>query len=464
MYHRVSNILLTAICVLTGCQPSSPPEAAPSITLPASFRTGSTTWKRTNPPKFDAETSWWQIFGDAELNAIASRAATQNLTLEAAAARLEEARAVSRASRMALIPSLDFSPSGVRSEVRIPGIPTSVSNTQLTLPLELSYEADMWGRLRKQISAALARRDVAYASLIATRLALTADAAQSYWSLRGLDADQALLSESVRLRQETLALIESRFKAGAVSALDVTRARTEVASAEADLVGVARNRSALVNALALVSGRAAGTISIPARPELPVPPKIPAGIPSDLLLRRPDLRIAERTVAAANAEVGASKAAFFPSLRLRTSGGIDDASYADLLRAETLVYSIGYSITYPILGQRNLIAQKDAAVARHKAVGAEYKQTVLLSLREAEDALQALDFLETQENAQTKAVAAAQQSLDLSQERFAAGLISFLDVVETERTLLATKRLANNLRTQRLAVSVSLIKALGGSW
>jgi multidrug efflux system outer membrane protein len=464
VHYRFSTILLTACCMLTGCQPSSPPDAAPSLNLPASFRTGSTTWKRTTAPKFDAETPWWRVFGDAELNALASQISTQNLTLQAAAARLEEARAISRSSRMALIPSLDFSPSGVRSEVRIPGMPTSVSNTQITLPIDLSYEVDMWGRLRKQIGAAEARSDAAYASLFASRLALTADAAQSYWSLRGLDADQALLIASVKLRKETLSLIESRFKAGTVSALDVSRAQTEVASAEAELVGLARNRSALVNALALVTGRAAGTISIPVRTELPAPPKIPAGIPSDLLLRRPDLRIAERNVAAANADVGASKAAFFPALRLRAGGGIDDANYADLLRAETLVFSIGYSITYPILGQRNLIAQKDAAVARHKVASAEYKQTVLLSLREAEDALQALDFLAQQESAQNKAVTAAQQSLDLSQERFSAGLISFLEVVETERTLLATKRLANNLRAQRLALSVSLIKALGGTW
>ncbi len=464
MKFHVATSLILPFCLITGCQIGTGGKDVPAVVLPASFSTGNTKWKRTSEPKLYTDAKWWSVFNDATLHQIASQTAGQNLSLEAAAARLEEARSLSKSARLALIPSLNLNPSGVRSEVVIPVSPTPLRNEQYSLPLELSYEVDMWGRLRKQVAAADARTAAVQGSLYATRLSLTADAAQNYWSLRGIDADIALVVESIALRKETLSLIESRFKAGTVTALDVSRAQSEVASTEAELVGLQRDRALLVNALAVVSGNAAGKFSLTPQTDLPKPPRIPAGMPSELLLRRPDLFLSERNVAAANADIGVSKAAFFPSFRLQATGGPNAFNLTDLLRAETIIYSLGYSISYPILGQKNLIAQKDAAVARHKAASAEYKQSILIALRETEDALQALHLLEQQEQKQENAVAAANQTLELSKQRFSAGLISFLDVVEAERQSLASKRLASNLRTQRLVITCNLIKALGGSW
>jgi multidrug efflux system outer membrane protein len=446
-----------------GCGMVGPNHEIPQTNLPAAFSHNGLQWKRTSAPKLYESTRWWRVFGDDTLNDLASSTASQNLGLQAASARLREARALSRASRTSVFPSLDFNGSASRSKFIFgQGVNLQVNN--FSLPLDLSYEVDLWGKVRRQVEGADAREAVARASLVATQLTLTADTAQTYWALRGLDADRALLVNSIALRKESLALVEARFRAGTVNALDVSKAQTEVANLEAELIGVDRNRSELVNALAVLTGRNAGRFSIRAEAKLPKPPVIPAGVPAHLLLRRPDLHAAERTVAAANAEIGVAKAAFYPSLNLRVGGGLAAQQYDRLFQADAAVWSLGSSLTYPILGQKRIRASYDAAVARHQAATLDYKESVLVALREAEDGLTGLDFLRLQEEAQNKAVVAAEQALEISRQRFSAGLVSFLEVVDSERTLLATQRLAASLRVQRLAVTVNLIKALGGSW
>ncbi len=403
------------------------------------------------------------MFGDSTLNELASATAAQNLSLQAASARLREARALSRSSRTAVLPSLDFNGDVSRRKF-IFGQGGSLQINTFSLPLDLSYEVDLWGKVRRQVEGANARDAVAQASFVATQLSLTADAAQTYWALRAVDADRALLVSSIALRKESLELVEARFRAGTVNALDVSRGQAEVAQLEAELIGVDRSRTELVNALAVLTGRHAGGFSISPMAKLPKPPSIGAGVPADLLLRRPDLYAAVSTVAAANAEIGIAKAAYYPSLRLRLGGGMETLDYDQLFNADSTIWSLGSSLTYPILGQKRIQANYDAAVARHQAASLDYKQSVLVALREAEDSLMGLDFLRRQEEAQNKALVAAENTLGLSRQRFSAGLVSFLEVVDSERALLNTQRQAASLRAQRLAVSVNLIKALGGSW
>lgn len=465
LLHVKFPFSITLLSVLAcGCKLVGPTHQQPSMDLPASFTSSGVTWKRTSTPKVYENSRWWTVFSDSTLNGLVSSTASQNLSLQAAAARLNEARALSRSTRTTILPSLDFSPAATRSTFRNQGNGATITNNRLALPLDLAYEVDLWGKVRRQVEGANARENAAQAELAATRLTLTADTAHNYWALRGLDADRALLQDSIALRKETLSLIEARFKAGTVSALDVSRAQTEVASAEAEMIGIDRQRSELVNALAVLTGKNAGSLQVAVNSKLPSLPRIPSGIPADLLLRRPDLFAAERNVAAANADIGVAEAAFYPALRLRASGGYDGGSLSNLISANNVIWSLGSSLTYPIIGQKNLRAQRDAVVARHQAVTGEYKQSVLVALREAEDGLKGVDYLKRQEAAQNKAVEAAQNTLNISRERFSAGLISFLEVVDTERTLLATKRQAASLRTQQLAVTVNLIKALGGSW
>jgi multidrug efflux system outer membrane protein len=461
-----SLVTTTILLALSSCTLVGPDHQAPEMDLPASFSHQGVSWKRTSDPKVYANSRWWKVFGDSTLTSLVNDAEAQNLTIKAAAARLAEARAMSRSARAALLPSLDFRADASRTDMinRFgPGGGGLLMNFY-QLPLELSYEVNLWGKVTRQIEGANAREAASQASIAATTLSLTADTAQTYWALRGLDAERAIVKESIALRKETLSLVDARFQAGTVSELDVSRAKTEVATAESELIGMDRQRSELVNALALLTGRAATGFQVAVDASLPSAPRIPAGVPADLLLRRPDIFVVERNVAAANAEIGVAQAAFYPNLRLRASGGVEGIDLSDLISTDNIVWSLGSSLTYPILGQKNLRARRDAAVANHQAVSAEYKQSVLVALRETEDSLKGLDFLARQEDAQNSAVAAAHRTLDLSKERFEAGLVSFLEVVETERTLLATKRLATSLRAQRLAVTVNLIKALGGSW
>jgi multidrug efflux system outer membrane protein len=446
-----------------GCTVVGPNHETPHTDLPASFSNNGIQWKRTSAPAVYDKTTWWRVFGDSTLNELASATAAQNLSLQAASARLREARALSRSSRTAVLPSLDFNGDVSRRKF-IFGQGGNLQINTFSLPLDLSYEVDLWGKVRRQVEAANARDAVAQASFVATQLSLTADAAQTYWALRAVDADRALLVNSIALRKESLELVEARFRAGTANALDVSRGQAEVAQLEAELIGVDRNRTELVNALAVLTGRHAGGFSIAPLAKLPKPPSIGAGVPADLLLRRPDLYAAVSTVAAANAEIGIAKAAYYPSLRLRLGGGMETLEYDQLFNADSTIWSLGSSLTYPILGQKRIQANYDAAVARHQAASLDYKQSVLVALREAEDGLMGLDFLRRQEEAQNKALVAAENTLGLSRQRFSAGLVSFLEVVDSERALLNTQRQAASLRAQRLAVSVNLIKALGGSW
>jgi outer membrane protein, multidrug efflux system len=455
--------IFTVSLICMGCITVGPNHEKPQTDLPAKFSSNGIQWKRTSAPKVYENPRWWRVFGDSTLNDLATATASQNLSLQAAAARLREARALSRSSRTAVLPSLDFNGDVSRRKF-IFGRGGSLQVNNFSLPLDLAYEVDLWGRVRRQVEGADAREAVAQASFVATQLTLTADTAQTYWTLRAIDADRALLVSSIALRKESLALVEARFRAGTVNALDVSRAQTEVANLEAELIGVDRNRAELVNALAVLTGRNAGTFSVAAQPKLPKPPSIPAGFPADLLLRRPDLYAAERTVAAANADIGVAKAAFYPSLRLQAGGGLAALEYDRLFRADANVWSLGTGLTYPILGQKRIKADFDAAVARHQAASLDYKESVLVALREVEDSLAGLDFLRQQEEAQNKAVSAAQKSLDISRQRFDAGLVSFLEVVDTERTLLSSQRQVASLQSQRLAITTNLIKALGGSW
>ncbi len=460
---KFSSFALASAITLIGCQAVGPRHEAPQVNLPASYSLHGVQWKRTSARKSYKSEEWWKAFNDQTLSNLAAATASQNLSLQAASARLSEARALSRTSRTAVFPSLDFNGDLSRRKF-IFGQGGNLQVNNFSLPLDLAYEVDLWGKVRRQVEAADAREAAAQASLVATQLTLTADTAQTYWALRAIDADRSLLVNSIALRKESLALVEARFRAGTVNALDVSRAQTEVANLEAELIGVDRNRSELVNALAVLTGRNAGSFSVAVEATLPKPPTIPAGLPADLLLRRPDLYAAERAVAAANADIGVAKAAYYPSLRLQVGGGFAAQESDQLFRADSTVWSLGTGLTYPILGQKRIRAQFDAAVARHQAASLDYKQSVLVALREAEDNLTGLDFLRRQEEAQNKAVAAAQSSLDISRQRFSAGLVSFLEVVDTERTLLSTQRLASSIRAQRLALTTNLIKALGGSW
>jgi multidrug efflux system outer membrane protein len=282
--------------------------------------------------------------------------------------------------------------------------------------------------------------------------------------LRAVDADRAVLARTLEIRSKAFDLLTKRRDAGTISGLDLARAETEVATAEADRIQLDQTRVVLVNALAVLGGSAATGSQISEKTDLPKPPSIPTTIPSELLRQRPDIRAAERNVAAANANIGVATAAFYPSVVIDASTGFDTTLARNLFNSSALVWSLGSSAMTPLTSQRLLRANRRATIAAHEAVSAEYRQAVLESLREVENALQGTAILERRQIAQDQALAAARKTFELSVKRFNSGLVSFLDVVDAERTRLDAERGANAIRAERLALSASLIKAIGGEW
>ena len=450
---------------LAACAPVGPDYEVPSMNLPASFSQGGVNWKRLSPDTQPTPQAWWRLYRDSTLNALVERALENNQDVAASAARLKQAREMSKAARTLYFPDVDLSAGGNRTKSVFRG-PTggSILYNSFSVPVDLSYELDVWGKVRRQVESAGASEDAARETLNALRLSVAGEVAQTYWALHAVDADRDVLARTLEIRRRALDLLTKRRDAGTISGLDLARAETEVATAEADRIRLDQDRVELVNALAVLTGSVATGSKIPEQTDLPKPPNIPVSVPSELLRQRPDIRAAERRVAAANADIGVATAAFYPSVSIGASTGYDAVDVADLFKPDTLVWSLGADAVLPLTSQKYLRTQRDAAVAAHEAASAEYRQTVLDAIREVENALQGTAILERRQVAQDQALAAARKTFELSVKRFNSGLVSFLDVVDAERTRLEAERNANAIRAERLALSVSLAKAVGGEW
>jgi multidrug efflux system outer membrane protein len=453
---------LSSVILVTACQPLGPNHETPEMKLPASFSNGGVKWKKQSPDSLPNPRAWWRLYGDGTLNSLVDRALNNNQELAGAAARVRQARSLSASARGRYFPSIDLNPSSNRSKTRVQGISNIQNN--FSVPADLSYELDVWGAVRRQVESADASADAQQESFNALKLTIASEVAQTYWALRAVDADRALLTRAVELRQKAFSLLKEQRDAGAISGLDLSRAEVEVATAEADKIQLDQDRVELVNALAVLAGASATGSSVPDKFDLPSPPSIPVSVPSEVLRQRPDVRAAERRVAAANADIGVATAAYYPSFTLGGSGGFSSNTASQLFKSTSLIWAIGPNVNIPITQQKFLRARKDAAVAAHEAASADYRQIVLEAIREVENSLQASSIIVGRQKAQDQAAAAAKSTFDLSSKRFDAGLVSFLDVVDAERTRLDAERRSNAVRAERLALSVSLAKAIGGGW
>lgn len=451
--------------VMVGCVVVGPDHQRPGMELPAEFSQGGMRWKRQTPGTLPVPRAWWRLYQDGGLTSLVERSLAGNQEIAASAARVRQAREMSKAARSLYFPDINLGATVNRAKTRYLGATSSAMlESNFIVPVDFRYEVDLWGKVRRQVESASASAEAAGETLNALRLSVAGEVAQTYWALRVVDADRVVLTRTVEIRRKALALLARRRDAGSISGLDLARAETEVATAEAERIRLDQDRVGLVNALAVLTGSVATGFTVVEQVELPVPPSVPVAVPSEVLRQRPDIRAAERRVAAANADIGVASAAFYPSFTINATSGLSAARLADLLDASSLVWSLGGKATAPITRGKLLKAQQQAAVAAHEAASAEYRQTVLESIREVENALQGLAILVRRQAAQDQALAAARKTFDLSVKRFESGLVSFLDVVDAERTRLDAERGANAIRAERLAVSVSLIKALGGEW
>ncbi len=447
-----------------------PDYQTPTNTVPATFKAAELgAWKEGRPLDAVPKGAWWKVFGDPVLDGLQEQALASNQDLKAALARVEQSRATARFARGELMPSLDANPSFRREKYspnQIPNFGDITVNT-FRAPLDLSYEIDLWGRVRRGFESARGEAQASVAALGNVLLGLQSDVAQNYFAARALDAEIATVTATVALRKEQVRLVRSRFEGGIGNELDVARSETELALTETEAAALARRRAQLENTLAVLVGENPSTFRLPplaTAPWNPQPPSIPAGLPADLLERRPDVAEAERQLAAASARIGVAKAAFFPVLSLTGSGGFLSAEVDSLFNWDSRIWSLGPSLSLPIFaGGRNRANLKRSQAAFEEAV-ARYRQRILVAFADVENSLAGIHFLADQAAGQERAVASARRASELASDRYRSGIVSYLEVVDASREALAAERALANLAGARLTAAVQLIKALGGGW
>jgi multidrug efflux system outer membrane protein len=431
------------------------------------------TWKTAEPAEEAHRGEWWTIFNDSTLNDLEKQAADANQNLKAAAARVQESRALTQEARSAWFPSVDagFGPTRQRLSPASQFLPNDASVPTQTLwraQTTVSYEVDLFGRVSSNVHAARADEAQSEALFLSVQLALQADVAQNYFQLREFDTQLSLYRQTVTLREDALKLVERRFNEGEINELDVSRARNELATARADAVGVARQRAASEHSLAILLGKPPADFTFPETPLAPVTAQVPAGLPSALLERRPDIAAAERAMAAANARVGLAKSAFFPKLDITGAFGFESTTLGDLFQWSSRAFLLGpfagTALTMPIFDGGRRKANLANARAKYDEDVAQYRQQVLVAFREVEDNLSDLRLLTDQTREQNDAVNASKRAEHLSQTQYQEGQVAYLDVIDAQRQVLQSQLQLSHLAGTQAVSTVNLIRALGGGW
>jgi outer membrane protein, multidrug efflux system len=428
-------------------------------------------WKEAVPRDYLAKGTWWEMFGDGALNHLEEQASSGNLDLRAALQRVEQARATARIRMGELFPEGSINPSYRRERYSPNQEPSfgAITADTIRVPLDLSYEIDIFGRVRRGFEAARAEAEGARAAYHTLLLTLQSDVAVNYFRLRAIDSEIEAVSRTAGLREEQLGMVRGRVEAGAGNELDVARAAAELAIAQAEHAALARQRAELENALAILTGNNPSSFTIAPDPSKstawgPQPPAIPFGLSSDLIERRPDVAEAERQIAAANARVGIARAAAFPVFRLTGSGGYVSGDFQNLFDWDSRVWSVGPSVSIPLFAGGRNRANKARAKAVYEESILHYRQRVLQAFADVENSLAALEFLAEQKAAQDRALENSRKAAELAEIRYRAGIVGYLDVVDANRAVLQSERASVQLAGQRFTSTILLIKALGGGW
>ena len=456
--------------LFTGCM-VGPDYHKPSVSLTPAYKElppPGDGWKMAQPSDQLSRGSWWEMFGDPQLNALAEQVAVANQDLKVAEARFRQARALIRFNRAAEFPTLSTGPS-LNSLGDSAHRPFSISTSARTaadflLPFDLSYELDLWGRVRRTVAAARDEAQATAADFQTAHLSLQAEVAMAYFQLRSADAQQQLLNDTVQAYSDFLQLTVNRFQGGAAPKSDVAQAQTQLETTRVQATDIAVQRAQFEHAIAVLIGQPPAAFSLPPAPLHPQPPAIPVGLPSQLLERRPDIAAAERRVAEANEQIGIAKAAFFPTVTLNTSAGFEGTSIGSLLMGSSLFWAVGSSVTQTLFDAGRRRATSEAAIANYDATVATYRQTTLTAFQQVEDNLAALRVLRQEAEEQQRAVAAAQEALQLFTNRYKGGVDTYLQVVTAQTFALTNELNAVNLLLRQMNASVLLIKALGGGW
>ena len=459
------NRFLVITLLLGGCA-AGPDYRKPDAPVPAQYKELDG-WREAQPRDALPRGSWWALFGDAELDRLMQRVEVSNQTIRIAEARVRQARAAADQARAGLFPSVTANASATRSKSpslsNQPSFATGAVNNY-NAALNASWELDLWGRVRRSVEAGEASWEASAAQLEAARLSARAALAQSYFALRVADTTKRLLEDTVKAYARSLELTKNRYAAGVVARVDVVQAEVQLKSAQAQLIDVGVERAQLEHAIALLIGEAPAAFAL-APSDAPLGmPRVPVALASDLLERRPDIAAAERAVAAANAQIGVAKAAYFPTLTLSAATGFRTTNIADLFSAPSRFWSLGAAAVQPLFDAGLRRAVTEQALAAYDAEVATYRQTVLSGFQEVEDNLAALRILEEEAAVQEDVVQSARHAVELTTNQYQAGVISYLNVLTAQTTAFNNERAAVGVLGRRLTASVTLIKALGGGW
>jgi multidrug efflux system outer membrane protein len=471
------GLSFAAMVLLAGCAVGPDYKRPEATTIPAAYagvtNTGATNgWKIAQPQGHLPKGNWWEIFGDPELNDLEVQAANANQQLKIAVARFTEARAQIDVTRAGLFPNVALSGSATRQQTS-PNTPSSFTGQAIgqkstynnfTVPLDFSYEVDLWGSVRRSIESSRAQMRASADNLATIQLEIQAEVAVDYFTLRALDSELAVLRSSVEVFSKSLDLTMNRRTGGVATDLDVAQAETLLKTTQAQLPAVTLQRAQFEHALALLVGQPASLFQVPERSLSTEPPLIPSGLPSELLERRPDISATERLMAAANANIGVATAAFFPTIQLNGLTGFDSVNAGTVFNWSSRMWAIGPSLTMPIFEGGKLRAGLRLAKASYEEMVANYRQTVLTAFSEVEDNLAAQNLLAQQYEAENGALVAARLQLQVANNRYRDGLTTFLDVATAESTALNVEFSTVQLRGQQLVAAVSLVKSLGGGW
>ncbi len=465
--RALASVGFASVLSIAGCA-VGPKYNRPAVEVPPAYKEAGD-WKPAQPNEQNLGGAWWQTFQDQQLNALEDQIDVSNQNLKAAEAQYTQSRAMLRYYRADYYPSINAGAAATRNRIsdnRPPGhlITNGATYNDYQIPVELSYELDVWGRVRKTVESQRGQAQASAADLATVNLSLHAQLALFYFQARSLDAQEQLLNSTVAQYEQAYQLTDSRFQGGLASEVEVQQASTQLETTRAQAIDVGVLRAQYEHAIATLIGKPASSFHLSPLPLTSPPPLIPPELPSALLERRPDIAAAERRMAAANAQIGVAKAAYYPNISLGATGGFESGVITTLLSGPSIIWSAGASAIAPIFDAGRRRASTDQAIAAYDQTVANYRETVLTGFQQVEDNLAALRILEKEAGTQQRAVVASQKSLELSLTRYRGGITSYLEVTTAQSAALADEVAAVNILGRRMTSAVLLIQALGGGW
>jgi NodT family efflux transporter outer membrane factor (OMF) lipoprotein len=467
------SLPLSIAFLTTACAAVGPNYHKPTVETPGAFKEAPPAgWKAAQPRDAALRGKWWEMFGDPALNALEEQVSVSNQTLAQAEAQFRGARAAVAAARAGLFPTVTAgaqvteSRAGTARSSSQSNSTTSRSGTATVyqVPIDFTWEIDLWGRVRRQIEANVAAAQASAADIENVRLSLQAELAADWFQLHGLDEQRQLLESTVADYEKALQITVNRHNQGVASGADVAESQTQLETARAAAIDLGVARSELEHAIAILTGKAPADVTIAPGPIRSTPPAVPVALPSELLERRPDIAAAERRVAAANADIGVATAAYFPALSLNASGGFASTTLGSLFSLPNRFWSLGPQLLATVFDGGRRRAGVAQAEANYDATVAAYREDVLTAFQAVEDNLAALRILSDESVQQAAATAAAERSLALTRNRYNAGIATYLEVITAQNAAYVNERNAVDLRVRQMIASVNLIRALGGGW